>query len=937
MLLTNLFRGIGGGMGAGAPKIDKAGIKRTKAVEVVYDEYLERGYDYLSYYNEDHTDTVWYKFKPKADGDFRFYVENIDVEYYFTLYDGKKEICRFGTNEDLVYNLEKGNKYYVTLTQSSGSYDLNYTLRVGAAIPMGADRDHAYYLQLGSNAAQDYESLLPPPDLSGDKKSNRGDTAVGSMDKESGSGEVWFKYTAQSNGQHTFTLTDFTSNSNFDIYEGANTYTSTSLYGSPEIKCYLNQGTTYYIRVGIWSDYSDMDTNFGVMIEDEPAGMSKNNAIEIQLGANTEQAWEALEGEGSEVWFKLQPGTTGYYSFAFENSKEAFTPEFNVYRAEWTVNEYSTYSISENNGYYNFSDEKGIYLIRVRTYSYDSFAVNVDMLKGTSVDNAVEIDAENPIAAPYFYNVHYSGGSGNGLYFKFTPDAAGFYTFSTSGFSNTNYLTLYLYEESDTSNSGYITYTSGSSITAELDADTTYYLRTYYTYYASSPFDVTVNVDEVLGGTDRNTAVEIQLGENEAQEWEVLDNQYYMYFKFQPEVSGVYSFTLSDESGYNPYYIYTSATGSSTLSAYTVNGQYVWYMSSGTTYYLYYSLSTGYGEFGINVEQVDMGVTASDAIELELGKAISTGYNSSFNSNYSIWYKFTPTTSGDYVFSLTNANTRYLYLYSDPTSSYDSSSGYISDAGNSWKQYLSANTTYYLKVNFSSSYDTGFEIGVREYKTGYNSSSANKLAVGTGMNYGYNSSYNSNGEVWFEFTPDETAYYRFTTTNASRRYLYVYDSTVSNYVYQLSSYTSDSSYTTPYLRLEADSTYYFCVDFSSSTYYDASFEVSVSKYNISKLTLGGEIYTGYSTNYYNQEMWYKFDTTDSGYYRVYVYDLVGSSSYRAYVEIYDANGNQIASKNTANSSISVSSDGLDANSTYYVRVYFPNYTDGSFTVGLYQY
>ena len=928
-----------GNMGGSSSSSSEVGSKRSKAVEVTYDNSIYEYYYHLdAYSSEENANTVWYKFKPKADGTFRIYLEEIERDYTITVYKNKKQIAVGDLNSDINIELEKGKKYYITVTQSLNydgdynydkysNYDTNFRFTVGAPIPMGEDADHAYTLQLDYNGAQDYESLLPPPDYSGEK--NKGDNVIGEM--SGGSGEVWFKYTAITGGEHTFTLTDFDGYANFYFYRSAESGYD-SIYDTNSAKYNLVQGNTYYIRLEVRSNYSSLDTNFGVTVEDEPEGMSINSAVEIQLGENSEKTFDFVGKDGDEVWLKFQPTADGYYAFAFESNKEAFTPYYYVYRGTFTMNSYSTSTtISAANGYYYLEDDS-TYFVKLYDLDYSAFATTVSTLKGTSFDNAIEISDEQTTSVAYLYAAHTSNGA-TGIYLEFTPEETAYYQFYVS--SSSNYTSLYLYSENDKDTS--ITSVSyNSQLTTKLEANTTYYLRAYYSsgsYNSSYTFNVSVN--EVLGGTDRNTAIELQLGENEAEAWEVLENQYYMYFKFQPEISGVYSFTLSDESGYNPYYIYTSASGSSTLSAYTVGGKYVWYMTSGTTYYLYYSLSTGYGEFGVNVEQVDMGVAASDAIELELGKAISTGYNSSFNTGYSIWYKFTPTTSGNYVFSLTNANTRYLYLYDDANDSTSISYIYLSDSGSSWKQYLTANTTYYLQVYFTSSYDTSFEIGVREYKTGYNNLSANKLAVGASMNYGYNSSDNYNGEVWFEFTPDETAYYRFTSSNANSRYFYVYDSTMSSYVYQLSGYTSYSSYTTPYIRLDAGSTYYICVDFYSS--YDSSFDMSVSTYDIRTLTVDNYISTGYDSNYYNQEMWYKFDTTVEGYHRVYVYNLYGSSSYRAYVEIYDADGNLINSGNTTNTSISVSSYDFEADSTYYVRVYFPNYTDGSFYVGLYTY
>ena len=416
----------------------------------------------------------------------------------------------------------------------------------------------------------------------------------------------------------------------------------------------------------------------------------------------------------------------------------------------------------------------------------------------------------------------------NGMYFEFTPDTTGFYAFDVSGFSYTNYLNLYVYSESNTSS--YIAYApSSTAITAELSADTTYYLRAYYSYNTSSSFDVTANVSEVPAGAVRDTAIEINLGETEAEEWDALDVVSYVWFKFTPSET-------------NYYQIHVNGDSSASIAVYE-------------------------------------------------------GSNTYTSSLYSQGY--------------------YMYYY----------------------------YTYYIKVSTTA---TSFGLDISRMKTGADSSDAIKLYDGTTMSAGYNSSYNSNGEVWFEFTPSESGHYRFYVSDASRRYFYVKDSVFAN-VYEMPTYTT-SSYNEAVVNLTAGETYYAVVDFYSSSYYDSSFYMLVQKSPRGASATDAITITsssqnvGYNSSYNTDgEMWFKFDVPSYGDYIVYLSSLSSNNHTRVYIYSDPNESNLVGSSDGYFSYQSVNAYGLSAG-TYYVKVEWAysassnpsaTYADTSFYINAY--
>ena len=241
-----------------------------------------------------------------------------------------------------------------------------------------------------------------------------------------------------------------------------------------------------------------------------------------------------------------------------------------------------------------------------------------------------------------------------------------------------------------------------------------------------------------------------------------------------------------------------------------------------------------------NVEKVNTGKNSTDAIEMTLDNALQAGYYSSFNSSGEVWFKFVPTVSGNYRFTVGDASRRNVYIKDSSLYSINSTSSSVSSSSNYLDADLTAGQTYYLMVDFYSSsyYDSSFYVSVGETRYGGSATDAIKLSSNS-QTVGYSSSYCVGGVMWFEFTATSATNYVYLSDLNSSYYtlaeLYAYSSLNSDYTL-IGSYgrrTSSMSVSAT-ADLVVGETYYVKVSFkynsggsSNASYADTSFTAAV--------------------------------------------------------------------------------------------------------------
>ena len=560
-------------------------------------------------------------------------------------------------------------------------------------------------------------------------------------------------------------------------------------------------------------------------------GASAKTAYELSLGENAapEGGYESLDNGTTEVWFKFTPDIAGKYLINTDGTSG--TEVWRVWEHTGSLTDIQVYK--QQSTYYNLVADKTYYIQCDSDYNND-FAITVECPAGTSKDNPLTLSTENTEGTTVNYKAPLFA---NNTWLKFTPSESGYYEFRTNGYTSGS--SIYVYEGRPASTADFIDNIQNyHKLAVNLTAGTTYYVNVSSSFSSSNSFETVcqVYVSATSAGADATSAIMLELGNNAAQNWEALENGSEIWFKFTPETTGFYSFSLSDGSSYNPYAAYTGVNQSGSASSTTLYGKYGFTLSANTTYYLYYSLSSGYGSFGVNVEKVNTGKNSTDAIEMTLDNALQAGYYSNFNSSGEVWFKFVPTVSGKYRFTVGDASRRYVYIKDSSLYNINYNSSYVSSSSNYLDADLTAGQTYYLMVDFYSSsyYDSSFYVSVGETRYGSSATDAIKLSSNS-QTVGYNSSYCSGGVMWFEFTATSATNYVYLSDLNSSYYtlteLYAYNSLNSDYTL-IGSYgrRTSSMNVSATADLVVGETYYVKVSFAynsgyspSSSYADTNF------------------------------------------------------------------------------------------------------------------
>ncbi len=277
----------------------------------------------------------------------------------------------------------------------------------------------------------------------------------------------------------------------------------------------------------------------------------------------------------------------------------------------------------------------------------------------------------------------------------------------------------------------------------------------------------------------------------------------YKDFYFTPNRTFVYVIeTMNRSPNADPYLkIYDSANNLLTcnddggaIDSYDIsarNAKITITLTAGQTYRIRtccYNYTAGYFEFVIRKNNT-----------LQLSSGTSLGANPVVLQNDSIWYSFTPQTTGFYSFYSVGALDTYLSLYDESYSRY----AVDDDSGDSLNahidMYLLAGKTYYLQV--------------RQYTYGSGTCNvyANMQRVVKISEVTYTSSYSYAFAVgkanFFRFIPDTTRTYTFETNSLNGDpYMTLYDHTMSQIAYNDGG--SDGTNSLISYSLEAGEIYY---------------------------------------------------------------------------------------------------------------------------------
>ena len=704
-LLSPLFQRLGASAGA------NEGAKRTKAVELMMDSTESRYFQFIS--EDPEKREVWFKFKPTADGDYKFDFESIDSEanYEIILYKGNDELSRYNTEDIKSVELEKGKKYYVVVSFTGESRDDNFSGRVSGADPKGAYRDDAYELVAGYNEGQTYASLTATYGNKDDGGKYGASPSIDGYGENYKFSHVFFKFTPTETTRYTFKPD--VSEAYIRLYDSidGSSVSYQNYMGGDGLEYALVAGTTYYYQVEF--DGYSRQTSFAVTLKAEPKGLSEESAYVIQLGDNAGPAggYESIQEE-DYVWFKFTPAVDGKYKFTVDNSVFGSNyVSFNLYERDNTWNDTSSSSKSSSMSNWHSLYTNYDYYVKISCDYFNmdpDFTIKVEAAKGTSYDNAIELSLED--ASELIYNDDlYS----NIMYFKYTPTVAGFYSFN---YANISYSSSYLYKADNTST--YIEY-SYSDLASELEANTTYYVKLNISSNSNND-DLTVTVTELVAGATREAAIELEFGETAERAWDVIaDGSSYIWFKFKPTTTDYYTLKpVASDATFGSMYVYQ---GTNTYTVSEASYGYGYDMYNGSFYYI--QLYVSYGDtFGFSITESAQGTSRADAIEIG-NTAKSVAYNYSTNTGGEVWFKYTPATSGTHTLNITNVyclnnssssyKNRTVYVYTSLTGSAASSySG--SGTGQSITLNLNSDLTYYFCVDFTSntSYSRTFNIQI---------------------------------------------------------------------------------------------------------------------------------------------------------------------------------------------------------------------------------
>ncbi|MBR2313108.1 MAG: hypothetical protein IKA46_07485 [Clostridia bacterium] len=650
------------------------------------------------------------------------------------------------------YNMKAGDTYYVVI-RSSGYFET-------VCVKKGADGDAR------------------------EKAISLSDGVGVSVTDTNSSKHKYYKYTPSITGMHQLSLSSYDANVN--VYDSL---TSTSNIASndfrSEFSVHLTAGTTYYFEVWVADGYSD--SQFTFLLKAPKRGGSR----ELAIRASLDTSYSVSAPDSEPVYYRFTPRTTDIYTFQSIGSSSG-DPDIKIYNS---LTSSFAMTSSTGSGHFNFNYE----LTAGTTYYIEVYNDNGSGYSFTfTVSEAVGWDRESAIEASLDTNYSISATSSAPVYYKFTPSATGTYNFQSTG-SSSGDPDIRIYS-SLTSTSTVTSNTSSGhfNFNYTLNAGTTYYIEVYNGSNGSYTFDFTV--DDVPGSS-RDFAINASLGTNYSIS---ATSSAPVYYKFTPSTTGTYIFQSTGSSSGDPdIRIYNSLTATSTVTSNTSSGHFNfnYTLNADTTYYIavYNGSYSGY-TFDFVIGMPAQPNTRGTALEASLG----TIYFVSAIYSAPVYYKFTPSVTGTYIFQSTGSSSGdpdieiYNSLTSTSTVASNTSSGHFN-----LSYTLNAGTTYYVEVYNDSYSDYTFNFTVNVPAPGSTRDTALQASLGTN----YSISATSSAPVYYKFTPSVTGTYIFQSTGSSSGdpNIKIYNSLTSTST--VTSNTSSGHFNFSY-TLNAGTTYY---------------------------------------------------------------------------------------------------------------------------------
>ncbi|MBQ8322819.1 MAG: hypothetical protein IJX91_02515 [Clostridia bacterium] len=512
----------------------------------------------------------------------------------------------------------------------------------------------------------------------------------------------------------------------------------------------LTAGETYYIATCMSNNYG----SFTFTIEREYAeGETFETAIEAELGTYTVE----IENYGYKYYAFTPEVTATYniYSSAYSDT-DAYLYDYNQYELDYDDQGGGngdfriSYELSAGNTYYI----KVGYCSGGYSGSFD-FTIDRESVAGETFETAIE-------AVMGTNNVTVS--NADGTYYVFRPTASGAYTFTSQANNNDPRIVLYDSEynqiDSDDDSAEYPNFL----LTRDLEAGQTYYIRVHLGGNTGTfSFEMSA---VILNGNSFGTAIEATAGQYETN---IATAGQIVYYKITNDSSYDRQYTFYSSiysTQYDTYGILYNALNEQVASDDDSGSEYRQYeitytIRAGETYYLVSKMWSDdhTGTFYTNIEVEKVGASRTSAIEI-----YSTGTYTAPSDNYSIdvWFKFVPTDSNYYVFTVNNTTFNSgIALYD--TYDYCCASDSDSNAGSFIQSYCNSGETYYVVVNATTSYEYSLNVSYASDLTSLGMSSSNSSSSVT-ANY----LYLSEGEaIYCKFTTQTYYYVYFYNGNSS--------------------------------------------------------------------------------------------------------------------------------------------------------------------------
>ena len=492
-----------------------------------------------------------------------------------------------------------------------------------------------YYIETGMNGSGSYNLNLVYKDLEVDFTDVYvGDSKAVTID--SSYEFEYFRFIPEASGTYTFYSSDYTGDPKAYLRDRAGNELAysddTAIDSNFSITYDFVVGRIYYLQAGMWSDRTGSYTLHLV------AGNQPEDPVEpddpwepvsftdIYVGDSKNVTIEETYGE---VYFRFIPETSGTYTFySSDRSCDPYATLLDEYRGQLVYSDdYNGLDFSIT--YYLEAGE--IYYLQADAYGSGTYTLN--LVYGEHED-------EEPVY-PDIQDIHagdgvYLGYLDEAAYFRFIPDASGYYTFYSC--DNTCDPWAVLFDDTW----GEIEYSDNVN---EYNFSITYYMEAGVTYYFAAGMYTsgycTVNLVYGEPEVEEPEYTDIYVGDSH---YVSIDTEYESeYYRFIPEVSSSYTFYSSDCTGDPKGYLLNAyGTELSWSDDYDGRNYSITYdFVAGEIYYLkaaMYGSYTGYYTLHLVAEDGSVEIPDEDPIEILEGAYTYNLFNSGMEYSYGYGY-----------------------------------------------------------------------------------------------------------------------------------------------------------------------------------------------------------------------------------------------------------------------------------------------------------